>query len=96
MPTLRVVAREPALLRRRVVLMQLVRLLMLLLLLRLLERLQAQLGLVLASYVPTDCVVTGECSRAERTRHSDSLMPLPDVGSQVGFVAVESFAEGAL
>lgn len=68
----------------------------LLLLLGLLERLQAELGLVLAGYVPPHRVVAGEGARAEGTGHADALVALADVRAQVRLVAVQSFAKRAL
>lgn len=64
--------------------------------LSLLERLQAEFGLVLASYVPAHRVVPGEGARTERTRHPDALVPLPYVRPQVGLVSVQPFAERTL
>lgn len=65
-------------------------------LLGLLEGLQAELGLVLAGYVPPHRVIAGEGARAERTRHPDALVALPYVRPEVGLVAVQTFAERAL
>lgn len=55
---------------------------------RLLEGLHVQLVLVLPRDVPSHGVVPRERSRTERTRHSDTLMTLPDMGTQIRLVAV--------
>lgn len=49
--------------------------------LSLLVCLQSKLRLVLTGDMPPHCVVSCECARAERTRNSNSLMALPNVGS---------------
>lgn len=43
---------------------------------------------VLTRNVPPHRVVARERTRAEGTWHADALVPLPDVGAQVGFVAI--------
>lgn len=63
---------------------------------RLLERLQVQLGLVLARYVPSHGVVARERPLAERARYPDTLVALPYVGAQVCLVAVQLLAVRAL
>jgi hypothetical protein len=47
---------------------------------------------MLTRNVPPHSVVASERARAVRARHSDALMSLPDVSSQVGLVAVKSLA----
>lgn len=59
----------------------------------LLERLQAELGLMLACDMPSNGVVPCERARTERAWHPDPLMSLPDVRAQVRLVPVEPFAE---
>lgn len=51
---------------------------------------------VLAGDVAADRVVPREGSVAVRTRHPDPLVPLPDVGPQVGLVPVGPLAERTL
>lgn len=65
-------------------------------LLRLLKSLQRQLGLMLTRYMPPHRVVTGEGARAERTRHPDTLVPLPDMRAQIRLVTIQTFAERTL
>ena len=62
------------------------------LLARLLEGLQSERGFVLPCNVPSDRVVPRERPLAERARHSDPLVTLPYVGSQVRLVAVQLLA----
>lgn len=64
--------------------------------LRRLQLVDGDFVLVLARYVPAHRVVARECSRAERARHPDALMTLSNVRAQIGFVAVQSFAEWTL
>lgn len=55
-------------------------------------RRQANLLLVLACDVPSHRIVARERALAERTWHTNALMPLPDVRAQIRLVAVESIA----
>lgn len=54
----------------------------------LLEGLHVELGFVLPRDVPSDGVVPGERSRAERTRHPDALMTLSYMSAQIRLVAI--------
>lgn len=52
--------------------------------------------LVLTGNMPSNGVVSGECSRAKWARDPNALMPLSDMGTKVGFVSVQSVAVQAL
>lgn len=45
-----------------------------------------------ASDVPTHGIIPRKSTRAVRARHSDTLMPLPDVGAQIRLISVKSLA----
>lgn len=56
------------------------------------SRRQSNLLLVLACNVPPHRVVARKGAFTERTRHTNALMPLPDVSTQVRLVAVQTIA----
>lgn len=56
----------------------------------------AQFCLVFTRDMAPHCVVAGERTRTEGAGYADTLMPLPDVSSQVGLIAIQTFTERAL
>lgn len=51
---------------------------------------------MLTSYMPSDRIISRECSRTERAWHTYTLMTLSNMCTKIGFVAVQSVAVQAL